>query len=64
MIDFRLMPYRKKTPAEAEDDPMDRPGAGWKPGMTPEEVWEYNRGYWRLGERARAEHYEQPAVRL
>jgi hypothetical protein len=36
---------------------MDRPGAGWKPGMTPEEVWEYNRGYWRLGERAWAERY-------
>jgi hypothetical protein len=57
VINFRLMPYHQRTPEEAEFDPMDRPGAGWKPGMTPEEVWECNRGYWRLGARARGERY-------
>lgn len=57
MIDFRLVPYEARTPEQAKDDPMDRPGAGWKPDMTPEEVWEYNRGYWKLGARARAQRY-------
>jgi hypothetical protein len=57
MIDFRLRPYQKSTAEQATDDPMDRPGAGWKPDMSPEEVWEYNRGYWKLGPRARRERY-------
>jgi hypothetical protein len=57
VIDFRLMPFRERTPEQAEDDPMDRPGGGWKPDMAPEEIWQCNRGYWRFGARAWSERY-------
>jgi hypothetical protein len=63
MIDFRLVPFQARTPEQAEDDPMDRPGGGWMPDMTPEEIWQCNRGYWRFGARAWGERHATFSVR-
>lgn len=55
VIDIRMREYWTGPPEAF--DPPDRPGAGWKRDMTPQEVWECNRGYWKFGPRAWRERY-------
>ena len=65
MIDIRLVPYtRDRTPEEAAEDPIDRPGAGWNPNHTPEQIWNCNRGYYPFVlARAKREQYATMSVR-
>lgn len=52
MIHLKLGDWR-----EVEDDPMGRTHVGWKPDLTPEQIYEVNRGIWYFGERAGRERY-------
>src|SRR5262249_23841693 len=64
MIDIRLIPYRDRTDEEAKDDPMDRPGAGWNPNHTPEQIWNCNRGYYPfVPARAMREQFATMSIR-
>lgn len=51
-INFKFV---KKDPHDSFSSWNNRPWAGWDPLAEPEEVWEYNRGVWRLGDDARDE---------
>ena len=63
-IDIRLIPYRDRTPEDAAEDPMDRPGAGWHEHMTPQQAWDWNRGYYPFVlARAMREQYATMSVR-
>jgi hypothetical protein len=53
VIHIKLGPAR---PA-AEDDTMRRDYVGWSPDLSPQELYERNRGRWKLGARARGERY-------
>ena len=53
MIHIKLGPVR---PA-AEDDTMHRDFVGWSPTQTSQELYECNRGRWKLGARAQQERY-------
>ena len=64
MIDIRLVPYRDRTSEEAALDPMDRPGAGWRPDMTPQQTWNWNRGHYPFVlARAMREQYATMSIR-
>jgi hypothetical protein len=64
-IDIRLVPRtRDRTPEEAAEDPMDRPGGGWRADMTPQQIWDWNRGYYPFVlARALREQYATMSVR-
>lgn len=53
-INFKLTERFYVDPA---GDPMDRDWVGYDPQRTAEELFEQNRGIWRLGPRAKGERY-------
>jgi hypothetical protein len=64
MIDIRLVAYTARTPEDAALDPMDRPGAGWRSDMTPQQIWDWNRGHYPFVlARALREQYATMSIR-
>jgi hypothetical protein len=64
MIDIRLVPYRDSTPKDAAADPINRPGSGWRPDMTEQQIWDWNRGYYPfVPARAKREQYATMSIR-
>jgi hypothetical protein len=53
MIHVKLGPIRPAAP----DDTMRRDFVGWSPDQTPQQLYERNRGRWKLGARAGVERY-------
>ena len=52
-INFHLV---DRTPAD-HDDAMGRRWYGWDPYCTDEQLWEINRGVWRLSKRRAHERF-------
>jgi len=53
MIHVKLGPIRPAAP----DDTMGRDYVGWSPDQTPQQLYDRNRGRWKLGARAGVERY-------
>jgi hypothetical protein len=53
MLHLKNGPARPVPPG----DPMGRDWVGWAPGQTPQQIYERNRGVWKLSARADRERY-------